>query len=146
MDITIKNVSPDMAKAIELLASKADVGWGPQIEVEVHEDAPKKYEPLEELKLGTCSVDLIETPCRAIGASNKAGWIALFPNYAENNAAELVHKFNIGMRAIKLLRRFSEEVKKGGVIDLSPGQWGNVGTWNDTMNKILTDLDAGLRE
>ena len=50
MDITIKNVSPDMAKAIELLASKADVACGPKIEVEVHEDAPKKYEPLGELK------------------------------------------------------------------------------------------------
>ena len=95
MDITLKNVSPDMAKAIKLLASKADVACGPKIEVEIKEDAPKKYEPLGELKLARLSYDNCLAICQ--------GTIILAKGYnstpdADNKLHRLFFEHQSGMR------------------------------------------------
>ena len=134
MDITIKNVSPDMAKAIELLASKADVACGPKIEVEVHEDAPKKYEPLGELKLIRLTHEKYLAICQDT--------LILAKGYgptpdADNKLHRLFFEHQSGMRYRDWIKKWIPRFIALYPLDMKA---------MSGLHKIDADLDAGPQE
>lgn len=139
MDITLKNVSPDMAEAIRLLASKADAGCGPKIEVEVTPE-PENYDVLE-LRM---SRYLTGQSSMVIGFEGDPTYFAVvsFPPGRDNEttAREVVRRYNLGTRAFALARHIVNYFEHG-CCAISSG-----GKAHSDAKSILADLDAGPKK